>query len=107
MASQITSLTTQLFIQAQIKKTSKLRVTGLCEENSPLTGEFPSQRASNAENVSIWWRHHEYLLSPTQYILSAQSLQEILKYVPWVGVYISLTSQKFPTLQRRGQNIFE
>ena len=27
--------------------------------NSPLTGEFPSQRASNAENVSIWWRHHE------------------------------------------------
>ena len=35
------------------KKTSKLRVTGLCEGNSPLTGEFPSQRASNAENVSI------------------------------------------------------
>ena len=26
------------------KKTSKLRVTGLCEGNSPLTGEFPSQR---------------------------------------------------------------
>ena len=21
-------------------------------------GEFPAQRASNAENVSIWWRHH-------------------------------------------------
>ena len=40
------------------KKTSKLRVTGLCEGNSPVTGEFPSQRASNAENVSIWWRHH-------------------------------------------------
>ena len=40
------------------KKTSKLRVTGLCLGNSPLTGEFPTQRASNAENVSIWWRHH-------------------------------------------------
>ena len=39
-------------------KTSKLRVTGLCVENSPLTGEFPAQMASNAENVSIWWRHH-------------------------------------------------
>ena len=37
------------------KKTSKLRVTGLCEGNSSLTGEFPTQRASN---VSIWWRHH-------------------------------------------------
>ena len=40
------------------KKTSKLRVTGLCAENSPVTGEFPAHMASNAENVSIWWRHH-------------------------------------------------
>ena len=23
------------------------------------TGEFPAQRASYAENVSIWWRHHD------------------------------------------------
>ena len=42
------------------KKTSKLRVTGLCVGNSPGTGEFPAQMASNAENVSIWWRHHVY-----------------------------------------------
>ena len=41
------------------KKTSKLRVTGLCAGNSPGTGEFPAQMASNAENVSIWWRHHD------------------------------------------------
>ena len=40
------------------KKTSKLRVTGLCEGNSLVTDEFPTQMASNAENVSIWWRHH-------------------------------------------------
>ena len=40
------------------KKTSKFRVTGLCSGNSPGTGEFPAQMASNAENVSIWWRHH-------------------------------------------------
>ena len=40
------------------KKTSKLRVTGLCEGKSTGTGEFPAQMASNAENVSIWWRHH-------------------------------------------------
>ena len=40
------------------QKTSKFRVTGLCEGNSPVTGEFPAQRASNAEYVSIWWRHH-------------------------------------------------
>ena len=42
----------------RLKKASKVRVTGLCEGNSPVTGEFPAQRASNAENVSIWWRHH-------------------------------------------------
>ena len=40
------------------KKTSKLCVTGLCEGNSSGTGEFPAQMASNAENISIWWRHH-------------------------------------------------
>ena len=44
------------------KKTSKLRVTGLCAGNSPVTGEFPAQMASNAENVSIWWRHHGFEL---------------------------------------------
>ena len=43
----------------RLKKTSKLRVTGLWEGNSPGTGEFPARRASNAEIVSIWWRHHE------------------------------------------------
>ena len=41
------------------KKISKLRVTGLCAGNSPVTDEFPAQKASNAENLSIWWRHHE------------------------------------------------
>ena len=45
------------------KKAPKCRVTGLCEGNSPVTGEFPAQRASNAENVSIWWRHHDQRLS--------------------------------------------
>ena len=24
-----------------------------------MTDEFPAQRASNAENISIWWRHHD------------------------------------------------
>ena len=41
----------------RLRKTSKLRVTGLCEGNSPGTGEFPAQMASNAGNFSIWWRH--------------------------------------------------
>ena len=52
MASQITSLTiiySTIYSRRRSKKTSKLRVTGLCERNSPVTGEFPSQRASKWE----------------------------------------------------------
>ena len=45
-------------IRRRSKKTSKLRVTGLCAGDSPVTGEFRAQMASNVENVSIWWRHH-------------------------------------------------
>ena len=36
------------------KKISKHRVTGLCEGNPSVTGGFPSQRVSNAENVFIY-----------------------------------------------------
>ena len=32
----------------------------LCTLHQNVTGEFPAQMASNAENVSIWWRHHEH-----------------------------------------------
>ena len=42
------------------KKTSQLRVTGLCAGNSPVTGKFPAQMASNAESVPIWWRHNGF-----------------------------------------------
>ena len=56
MAFHITSLTiaySSVFFRRRSKKIWKLRVTGLCAGNSPVTGEFPAQRASNAENVSI------------------------------------------------------
>ena len=41
------------------KKTSKVRFIGFCEGNSRVTGKFTAQRAINAENACIWWRHHE------------------------------------------------
>ena len=53
------------------KKTSKLRVTGLC---ASATGEFPVQMASNAENVSIWWRHHAGAGNPILTAISQTSL---------------------------------
>ena len=62
LKSPASRLFTQPFIQAPIKENTKLRVTGLCAGNSPVTGEFSTQRDSNAENVSIWWRNHDALL---------------------------------------------
>ena len=66
------------------KKTSKLRVTGFSAGNSPVTGEFPTQRASN-ENVSIWWRHHEYV-----------AWQPLLGFLSW-----------FPVVWWSQSNLFE
>ena len=54
MASQITSLT--IVYWTEIKENIKApRHWPLCGE---FTGEFPAQRAGNAEYVYIWWRHH-------------------------------------------------
>ena len=48
----------ECLLNRSFRRRSKLRVTGLCVGNSSETGEFPAQRASKSENVSIWWRHH-------------------------------------------------
>ena len=49
----------RLFRRKSKKISWKIIFTYLCE-GDPLavTGGFPSQRAIDAENVSIWWRHH-------------------------------------------------
>ena len=46
-----------------------------------MTGEFPAQRASNAENVAIWWRHHvDYIgLASFLYDLSGLNLLQYLE----------------------------
>ena len=75
------------------KKTSKFRVTGLCEGNSPVTGEFPAQRASNAEKVSIRWRNHAsnhnmymYVSAFRWYLLRYFKIQTVM----WQNDYCSL-----------------
>ena len=52
-------LFTQAFIQAQIKENIKVQRHWPLGREFTGTGEFPAQMASNAENVSIWWRHHD------------------------------------------------
>ena len=66
VASQITGVSivySTFFSRRKSKKISNLHVTGLFEGNSPVTGEFPEHRASNAENDIIYdvimqrWHH--------------------------------------------------
>ena len=49
-------------IRRRSKKAWKLRATGVCAGNSPMTGElFPAQKPTNAEIASIWWCHRDQL----------------------------------------------
>ena len=47
-------------IRRRSKKTSKLRVTGLCAGNSPVAGEFPAHKWPVTRKISIWWRHNDF-----------------------------------------------
>ena len=73
MASQITSLTVvylNVYSDTEIKENTKApRHWPLCGEFTG-TGEFPAQRASYAENVSIWWRHHAWCGTGDQTIMT-------------------------------------
>ena len=65
MASQITSFTivTEPFIQAQITENIKAPRHWALYGEFTMTGEFPAQMVSNAENGSIEWRHHVLALT--------------------------------------------
>ena len=61
----------------------------------PVTGEFPTQRASNAGNVCIWWRHHGSNSNPSacnklkkKHKLCAFLKFVTVKYRPIRGSYI-------------------
>ena len=63
IVSQITSLTivySTVYSDADQRKHQSSVLLAICVGNSPGTGEFPAQMASNAENVSIWWRPDAY-----------------------------------------------
>ena len=58
MASQITRYSTVYSTNCLSQHKKKSALPALCEGNPTVTGGLPSQRASNTENVSIWWHHH-------------------------------------------------
>ena len=81
------------------KKTSKLRVTGLSDGNSWATGEFPAQRASNAENVSIWWHHMWYVA----YLALGNHVNKQIYY--WWCIYRKFTVTDYPDKENEENQI--
>ena len=66
VASQITSLTivySTVYSDADQRKHQSSASLAFCAGNSLRTREFPAQMASYTENVSIWWHHHDGLMS--------------------------------------------
>ena len=108
VASQITSLSivySTVYSGADQRKYQKLRVTGLCAGNSPVTGEFPAQKASNTANVSIWWRHHgsEWLVtrlspnhSPRQRCLIVNWALRTNVRELWIKIFIKIDFKMSP-----------
>ena len=63
IASQIISITiVYSTVDADQRKHQSSASLALCGEFTG-TGEFRAQMASNAEKVSIWWRHHGTVFS--------------------------------------------
>ena len=103
MASQITGVTivySTVLSRRRSKKTSKLSINRLHEGgSSPVTGELSSQRASNAENVSIRWLHHasillRCLMAPYYVLSSAAEIREAIGcQVAYMKPYVTLWQQ--------------
>ena len=71
-------------------RTSKLRVTGLCEVNWPVTGEFPAQRSSNTEMLPF-----DDVIMIT-HIRHLQTYVCIYLYIAYLRIYM------FPLLRDKG-----
>ena len=104
MASQITSLTivySTVYSGADQRESQSSASLALCVcegGDSPVTGEFPAQMSSNAEDVSIWWRHHE-----SQELRNCQFVLHVLLLAPtpdiplWIGNAILHTNKSCST----------
>ena len=95
MGSQITSLTI-------VYSTVYSGLTALCAGNTQVTDEFPAKMASNAENVSIWWRHHDcrkcfHVMTSRYHVMTSQChaasvsiLRKVFFFVLNLGTLIGL-----------------
>ena len=66
----------QSYIHAQINEDIKLRVTGHCKGNSPVTGEFPAHKGPGTRKMSPFG---DVITSKTMYFsISASIIPQIL-----------------------------
>ena len=111
MASQITSLTivySNVNSGADQRKHQSSASLALC-------GDFPAQRASSAENVPIWWRHHAFnilleVVAVWCQLISIMILSIVDNMMKWsiTDIKWNLTKKKknrSPILQTRHCNI--
>ena len=91
LKSPASRLFTQPFIQAQIKETSKLCVTGLCAGNSPVTGEFPhkwpvTRKMLQFDDVIMAVYDMAYLIQHT-YVYQIMSRREFQRNREVLGIF--------------------
>ena len=82
IASQITSPTIVYstdYSDADQRKHQSSASLAFFVGNSPWTCALPAQMASNAENVSIWWRHRG--------ILRSNTIQKVTSCLEWCYRY--------------------
>ena len=66
------------------KKTSKLRVTGLCVGNSPGPVNSPHKGPVTRKNVSIWWRHHDSDVTSAPWHLKSPATRVFIQCLFWL-----------------------
>ena len=95
MASQITSVSivySTVYSSADQRNIRAPRHWPLCGQS----GEFSAQRVSNAENVSIWWRHHDGIQYIMLWLMQSMLLAHHCWYMPCGMWWDSLTVRQCP-----------
>ena len=70
------------------------------------TGEFPAQRASYAENASIWWRHHVYTTYCPFFHDCKNSGLQWFKSIWFMKKYMHLDNADTITLKTNACNLY-
>ena len=106
LTSPASRLFIQPFIQAQSKKTSKLRATGLCRRIIRWPVNSPHKWPIMRKNASIWWRHNgsrEIPESPLGDLITddkSKLVQVMVWFRPAASHYPSQCCQIYVTILR-------